>query len=118
MAVTLGSTSLIKANLIVVQGITFRCRFDYTVDGEPVDMTGWEAYMDIYSGDEKMYDLDHCVIPGSDGSVQVHMTPEDTASIEVGTSYVYDIVLKDVLGETVRLAEGSVKVSRKYSDAG
>ena len=117
MALTLGETSLVKANLIVVQGITFRCTFDYKVDGTPVDMTGWQAYMDLYQGEEHKHDLDNCVMAGADGKIQIHMTPHDTKSIEPG-KYQYDIVLEDTQGDNVRLSAGVVTVSRKYSDVG
>ena len=117
MALTLGETSLVKANLVIVQGVTFRCTFDYKVDGDPVDMTGWSPYMDFYQGDTKLQDFDHCVMAGSDGTVQIHMTPEDTQLLDPG-KYVYDIILQDTSGDNVRLSAGNVSVSRRYSDAG
>lgn len=45
---TIGTDALVKAKLVMVAGITFRCSFTYKQDGEPVDLTGWSAYMDFW----------------------------------------------------------------------
>lgn len=111
---TIGTDALVKAKLVIVAGITFRCTFIYKVDGEPVDLTGWSAYMDFWQGDTKKLNADACVAVGSDGSVQIHMPPDVTSQLSEG-SYDYDIVLEDGNGDTVRLALGKAQVKRRYS---
>ena len=111
---TIGTDALVKAKLVIVAGITFRCTFIYKVDGEPADLTGWSAYMDFWQGDTKKLNVDACVAVGSDGSVQIHMPPDITSQLSEG-SYDYDIVLEDGNGDTVRLALGKAQVKRRYS---
>lgn len=114
MATTIGTEALLKANLIIVSGITFRCSFIYKRDDDPVDLTGWNAYMDFYANNEKKLNADECVAVGPNGSVQVHMPPETTEALGEG-SYDYDIVLEDTNRDTVRLVLGKAKVKRRYS---
>lgn len=110
----IGTDALIKAKLVIVSGITFRCSFTYKQDGNPVDLTGWSAYMDFWQGSEKKLNADACVAVGAEGSVQVHMPPSVTSQLAEG-SYDYDIVLEDQNGDTVRLALGEAQVKRRYS---
>lgn len=114
MATTIGNEALLKANLVIVSGITFRCSFIYKRDGSPVDLTGWKAYMDFYQNGEKKLNADDSVALGEGGAVQVHMSPTTTESLEEG-SYDYDIVLEDTNSDTVRLVLGKAKVKRRYS---
>lgn len=111
---TIGADALLKAKLVIVAGITFRCSFTYKRDGEPVDLTGWLAYMDFYSNGEKKLNADSCVAVGDGGVIQVHLPPSITGLLEVG-SYDYDIVLEDTNHDTVRLVAGKAKVTKRYS---
>jgi len=111
---TIGSEALIKAKLVVVSGITFRCSFTYKQNGVAVDLSSWNAYMDFYQNDAKVHNLDGCIALGDKGMVQVHMPPSVTEQIKVGV-YTYDIVLEDPNMDTVRLAMGTAKVTKRYS---
>jgi len=111
---TIGTDALIKAKLIIVSGITFRCSFTYKQDGTPVDLTGWDAYMDFFKNGEKVLDADECVATGSQGSVQVHIPPSVTSQLEEGI-YDYDIVLEDTNHDNVRLVLGKALVKKRYS---
>lgn len=111
---TIGTDALMKAKFVMVSGITFRCTLVYKLDGDPVDLTGWRAYMDFFRDGEKAIDLDGCLALGSDGSVQVHIPPSLTSELESG-KYDYDIVLEDENGDTVRLAMGTAVVNQRLS---
>lgn len=112
---TIGTEALTKAKLILVSGITFRCSFVYKVDGEPVDLTGWSAYMDFFASDgEKVLNADSHLALDDKGSVQVHIPPSVTEELPQG-SYSYDIVLEDPNHDTVRLVMGTAVVKQRLS---
>lgn len=121
--VTLGVESLVDATLVIVSGTTFRATLIYmTGEGEilePVDMTGWTAYLDFFQGGERKLDCDGCVACGSDGTVSIHLPPAVTSRLEPGT-YDYDIILVEPNdnADALRIAAGKAKVTASLSHAG
>lgn len=118
MAVTIGSKQLLEANLVIVSGITFKASFIYKDEnGNPIDLSGWKAYLDFFKMDAKILDCDGCIGLSSDGLVDLSIPQEITAQLEKG-KYDYDIILEDPEGGNVRLVAGKATVYVKYSEEG
>ena len=104
-----------KFNLNCPQGSTFSRTIVYRLDSSPVDLTGYEANLQVrefhYSKDFiiDLYDGNGITLGGSAGTIDILIDAPTTASIVPGT-YVYDLELS-VSGTVSRLLEGKFVVT-------
>lgn len=120
MAVTLGLKSLIEANLVMVQGVTFEATFIYNVEegGQdvPVDMSGWTALCQIRDSDDSLVlDMSNDITFGSNGVLVLKVEDEETVTVPVRKGYRWDMLLEDTDGDVMRLAAGKVQMFEKVS---
>lgn len=104
-----------KENLTVYQGATFRKIYAVQVGGQPLDMSGWKARMQIkYSYD----DVDAAVtlttengglaLDVENSQLSIYISPAQTASLT--GSGVYDLELVDAASDVGRLRQGKIKL--------
>ena len=98
------------------QGSTLRCQFQLDQDGEPVDLTGRTARMNVRpspGSDSLILDAsEYITLGGSDGTVTLEVPASVMASI-TGKTYVYDLDLvaeNPGEDEVVTILEGSFVV--------
>lgn len=108
-----------KLKFTIYQGATFRKRLTWKAGtpAAPVDLTGCKARMQVRSAVESPTPLlslttenDGIALGGTDGTVDLFVSDEDTAGITWGDG-VFDLEIEHPSGEVTRLAEGSVSVS-------
>jgi len=104
-----------KLNLLCPQGSTFSRTLTYKLDDSPVDLTGYDARLQVreyhYSDDfvVNLSNLSGITLGGSAGTITVFIAASATQELVPG-SYVYDLEL--VAGGTVtRLVEGKFTVT-------
>mgnify|MGYP000066981416 CR=1 FL=1 len=104
-----------KANLLCPQGSTFTRTLTYKIDDSPVDLTGYEARLQVreyhYSDDfvVNLTDTSGITLGGSAGTITTTIAASATQELVPG-DYVYDLEL--VVGGTVtRLIEGKFVVT-------
>lgn len=104
-----------KLNLLCPQGSTFSKLLTYKLDDAPVDITGYEARLQIreffYSPDPvlNLTDSAGITLGASAGTISILIDAATTASLIPG-DYVYDLEL--VAGGTItRLIEGKFVVT-------
>jgi len=90
-----------RLNLKIYRGTSFAETFVWTENGLPVDLTTWQAKIQIKpDSGTPAYTLssaDGQIILGADGSIAVTLDPAFTATMAVG-SYDWDILLMDATG--------------------
>ena len=103
-----------RLNLTIEQGATFQAVITWEIDGDPVDLTGYEARMQArqtVKSDSKVLDLDTdsgITLGGVLGTITIDLTAEQTADINIG-KLVYDLEL--VTGDYVkRLVQGNITI--------
>lgn len=106
-------------DLVIDQFATFRTSFRWQTKttGQPVDLTGYEAAMQIRrtpDSDDYIVSLTSAengglAIDGEEGRVHIEIDAETTGEFVPG-KYVFDLVLIDPLSKRKRLVEGSVRV--------
>lgn len=104
-----------KANFLCPQGSTFTRTLTYKIDDSPVNLTGYEARLQVreyhYSDDfvVNLSDTAGITLGGSAGTITVSIAASATQELVPG-NYVYDLEL--VVGGTVtRLIEGKFTVT-------
>ena len=114
MAVTLGSKGLLNADIVIVQSVSFSCTFVHeTSDGEPIDHSGWSAWCKIQGGSLDL-DLGDRVAFSENGEIVLLIPDDITATMPVGT-YSWDLIIKDTLGYSIRIAYGNARVYDSYA---
>lgn len=114
MAVTLGANGLLEANLIIPQSTTFACAIEHTdKDGNPIDHSGYSAYMRIVDKAKVAYDIGDAVsFDGTD--VLIEIPSYVTEQLAVGGGK-YDVMIEDPSGRVIRLLYGGVTVVDTYA---
>lgn len=104
-----------KTNFLCPQGSTFTRTLTYKIDSSPVDLTGYEARLQVreyhYSDDFiiNLTDTAGITLGGSAGTIDIIIAASATQNFVPG-DYVYDLEL--VAGGTVtRLIEGKFSVT-------
>lgn len=105
-------------NFVCPQGSDFIRTITYTIDEVPVDLSGYSARMQVraaHYATDKLVDIDSgllggITLGGSDGTINIHITATNTASISAGT-LVYDLEVISPSGTVDRLIEGSFVVT-------
>ncbi|WP_344580481.1 hypothetical protein [Nonomuraea roseoviolacea] len=98
------------------QGATFRRVLRWTSGGEPLNLTGFSARMEIRTktGGELLYRLDTSTggitLGGVEGTIQLHI-PASASTAWAWRTGVYDLELIGPTGDVVRLIQGGVQVS-------
>lgn len=105
-----------RVPLAVPQGITFRRRFHWSLDGVAVDLTGWDAHMQVRrfaSADTVLADLTPGagITLGADGYIDLMLTAGQTAELPV-TKAVYDLrLIQPGGGDTIGFLTGPFTVT-------
>ncbi|GAA3537114.1 hypothetical protein GCM10022419_016160 [Nonomuraea rosea] len=97
------------------QGTTVKRTLRWTRDGQPVDLTGATARMEIRTavGGTLLHRLDTDnggLTLAADGTILIRIAPEVSSAWTV-TSGVYDLEVVDASGQITRLIQGQVSVS-------
>lgn len=104
-----------KINFTCPQGSTFSKSLTYNIDGEPIDLTGYSARLQVrefHYSDSTVVNLTSgsgITLGGSAGTIDVLIDAETTAEFEAG-NYVYDLELV-VSGTVNRIIEGKFIVT-------
>lgn len=104
-----------KLKLLCPQGSTFSRTLTYKVDSTPVDLTGYEARLQVreyhYSDDFviSLTDTSGITLGGSAGTIDVLVDATTTTELVPG-DYVYDLELI-ASGNVTRLIEGQFVVT-------
>jgi hypothetical protein len=102
--------------LTLDQGATFRRVFRWLKEGEPVDLSGFTARMEIRDkvGGRLLHRLDTAnggiSLGGAEGTVILHV-PADVSSAWTWRTGTYDLELVQPTGEVIRLVQGGVQIN-------
>jgi hypothetical protein len=105
----------VTVNLTTRSGASRDLSITWTEGGEPVDLTGWSARLQVrtaVTSPTVLVDLespDEILLGGTDGTIWAGLTPTHTAALDPGV-YRYDLRLTDGGPTVVYLIEGSLKV--------
>lgn len=107
-----------KQNLRIEQGATFRTDLQWIANTNPVNITGYQARMQIrnkVSSPEFIYEMtteNGCITfkDAEKGQIQLFISNVDTASF-IFDSAVYDLEFVAPNGDVTRLLEGKVTLS-------
>lgn len=105
----------VTINLAAHAGATRELSLTWTEGGEPVDLTGWSARMQVRSSvasEIVLVDLEspsEIVLGGVDGTIWTELSSATTDALAAG-GYRYDLRLEDPDGDVTYLVEGSLKV--------
>lgn len=109
-----------KYDLYVPQGATFDRTLTLELDGEPVNLTGYTAAMDVRKEYEsvtatlELTNLSGIQLGGNTGTITIGITASQTAAIIAG-NYKYDLELTAPDGTVTRLIYGDFIVSREVT---
>ena len=108
-----------KLDLLMLQGATFTYQLTWTADDQPVDLTGFEARMQVRPNTRsdtviiEFTDVDGITLGGEEGTILLSADADTTAGLPSG-KYVYDLEL-DSGGEVTRLVEGSFTIDAEVT---
>lgn len=104
-------------DILLEQGANYDQTFTWSVDGSPVNLTGYSARMQIrpaVTSSTVTFDFTSATTPialgGAAGTIRLRMSATETASVTAG-AYVYDLELVSGSGIVTRLLQGAVSVS-------
>lgn len=104
-----------KYNMICAQGATFSKRLTWSIDGNPVDLTGYTAEMQArekYSSPNAIFTLstsDSSIVLDDEGNIDILINSSVTEEI-IAKEYVYDLELNSG-SEIYRIIEGKFIVT-------
>lgn len=105
----------VTVNLTTRAGASRDLSLTWTEGGEPVDLTGWSARLQVRSSATSPTALltltspSDILLGGAEGTIWAGLTPAQTDSLDAGT-YKYDLRLDDGGGNVIFLVEGWLKV--------
>lgn len=123
MTATLGRLGLLEARLLLVAGVTNHVRLLWVrnilrADGSraavPVDLTGWNPWLQLRRDGKVMADLSDCVTLDSHGHVDVSVTDERSSTL-MPCAGAWDLLLESPQGEVTRLVYGEWVVASAIS---
>lgn len=102
-------------NLVINQKSSFQVSFTVTENGSVKNLTGYSViaeYKTEYTApDSSAVAFTTNTTPGS-GIITISLTHEQTANLQFGQKYYYDVVLiQDSTSFRTRVVEGTIKVS-------
>ena len=108
-----------QRDITIEQGATFVLPFVWKDgNGNPVDLTGYTARMQVrseHSSSDKLLDLSSpssgIVIDEPNGKVTVTATAAQTAALSAPQLAVYDLKLTDGAGKVTRVVEGKARIT-------
>ncbi len=109
-------------DIIIKQGETFKMTITYSISGTPVNITGFDARMQLRPSYDSLLLLANLTseggggltITGAAGKIDVVIPAEKTANITV-LEGVYDLEIENPSGEVTRLIGGKFTVSREVT---
>lgn len=107
-------------NILIEQGATYDQTFTWTVNGSPVNLTGYSGRMQLRrSADSPTVIFDVAVngtftLGGAAGTIRVVIPATQTSTIPAD-HYVYDLELQSGSGVVTRLLQGAVTVSAEVT---
>lgn len=111
-----------KLNFICPQGSTFSRTLTYKLDDDPVDLTGYNARLQIrefHYSDNFILGIDsssssaNIYTGGSAGTIDIYIDPDTTEDFVPG-SYVYDLEIY-TSSNVYRLVEGTFKITAEVT---
>ena len=113
----------VKHNLYIEQGATFKMSFtwnqaatyDPTQPGDPIDLTGYTARMQIRKNQQSPTQVDatdangKIALGGTTGRITVTLSASDTDGLNTRAA-LYDLEVQDSTGVVTRLLQGTVTV--------
>lgn len=108
--------------IVFEQGTPFQLVYTWTINGTPVDLTGYSAKMHVVTdliNKVQILEFDSggggtpntsIALGGSAGTVTVNATSTATAAMTFDTGY-YSLFVKPSSGDVTKLLEGTVTVS-------
>lgn len=104
----------VTVNLSTRAGASRDLSLTWTEGGEPVDLSGWTARLQVRSSAASptvLIDLESPteIVLGSDGTIWTQLSSAQTDALAAGT-YRYDLRLEDGDGQVLYLVEGALKV--------
>lgn len=100
------------------QGDTYKRTLTWLVSKTPVDLTGYDARLQIReSADDTTAALDasdYLTLGGEEGTIDIEIPANETATLDPGR-YVYDLEVESAGGEVTTLLAGSVKVTAEVT---
>lgn len=107
-----------KHSFTLYQGTTLRKVFTWTVEGTPVDLTGFTgaAQLRKTAGDtvialDLTTDNGGIIVDGAAGKITMYASALDTSEL-TAEKYVYDLEITDTQGDVSRLVEGVITISK------
>jgi hypothetical protein len=106
-----------KYNMLIQQGATYNQTITLKdpISNEPVDITGCTAAAMVreqYSDTTPVATFTCMIATGSDGVIQISLTPEQTSAISIERG-VYDLELTYIGGTKDRIIQGNVVISKE-----
>lgn len=104
-------------DLTIEQGTSFNITFTWSVDGTPVDLTGWDARAQVRSmvtSATALLDLtvgDGITLGDAAGTIALHVPVADTTALPAPFEGVWDLELTSGVNTVTRLLEGGVTVT-------
>jgi len=106
-------------NVIAYQGATYTLNLTYSVDGTPVNLTGYSAAMQVRetpSASTTVLSLvsgEQITLGGANGTVAIEVSATAMASAKAG-SYQYDLELNSG-GQVTRLLQGKFAIEAEVT---
>lgn len=103
-----------RYDFAIEAGATFRRTLVWKIDATPVDVTGWEARLQVRRTPTSavlLLDIDtepEVTVGDTDGTIEILLTDEDTQELDWHGLAYYDLELESPGGEVTRLLEGRV----------
>ena len=117
--------------ITVEQGASYSQTFIWKIDKNPVDLTGWDARMQVRKQPQRQgrmsdfrdndlilsltSDDDDITLDGATGRITVTLSPTVTRNLTAGT-YNYDLEMVSSPTEVVRLLKGTFVVDPEVTD--
>lgn len=108
----------------VEQGATFTLPLTWKINANPVNVTGYTARLQVRTDGSgrvpsnililSITSDDNITLGGSDGSIEVYLSPNDTAALAQGR-YTYDLELEAPNGRVTRLIKGQFIVNAEVT---
>jgi hypothetical protein len=107
-----------KLDLELYAGATFNYELTYIAGGVPVDVTDFDARMQVrgtFTSPAPVFDLtvgSGITLGGTAGTISLTIPAEDSTALDIRTEtpFVYDLELEDAEGTVLRLVEGKFTV--------
>jgi hypothetical protein len=110
-----------RYDITIYQGSTFRLTFVWLIGGVPVDVTDFQARLQIreHISDADpvlaISEVDDITVGTTDGAFEILITDEETADLDYHSPGFYDFEVESTGGEVTRLLHGRAGLSREVT---